>query len=407
MKVLIVSYGGGHAQISTLVYKALQQRGNVELNVLALTVAGSVFAKHHISYTTLHQCMGFFEDKEDIIRYGREWAESFFNPASDMIYEECVAYLGLGFRDLKNREGFSEAREAFRKFGRKAVCAVESMEIILRHLQPDVLVVTCGVRMEKAAGLAANRLGIPVVRIGDLLAFEPSGYDCLMCVMNEYAKEYAIHELGIPPSRVFLTGQPVFEENLRISPMDLDSTVDQWGMANFKQIVLYLEQPGMDFEIKSIEACFLKIANRYADILFIFKLHPNQDKKENQWVSENVLLLQDYPLKPLLHLCDVAVTKDSTAGLEAVLCGKPLVSILLSPPDVDYTQYGIAERVTNLHNLEKALFQCVDTSSTTYIRQCHAREKCGNRPNAAVNIANLIFCVAYGHYCRQLRLRSL
>ncbi len=397
IKPLFVSYGGGHANIASLVYKALIERGGCEPEVLALTVAGDIFARNQIPYTTLSHYLHLFKDRDEILSGGKRWAEKFFNSNSNMAYEECIAYLGMGFRDLRNRVGEEQAEREFLQSGRRAVCAVEAMKSILEFIGPDVVVLTCGVRMEKAAGLAANVLGVPIVRIGDLPEFDKAEYQAITCVMNGYARDFAINKLEIPSSMVVVTGSPVFEENLQITPEEIKAGAEKYKIQNFRKVVLFLEEPGMPEEMTDIESSLSDIAKKYKDILFVFKYHPNQDLCEDIWLSENILRVQTAPLKPLLHLCSVAITKDSTAGVEAVLIDKPLINILLSPPECDFSEYGISERVCDLTYLEQSLLQCLDSNSEICKRQTAARKRFGNGIHAAAHISDVICAAAYGH----------
>ena len=324
-----------------------------------------------------------------IIKYGEKLAEKQFNPNSGCSYEDTVAYFGLGYGELVEQYGPEEAERIFADNGRKVFCPVNVMKTILEYEKPDALVITCGVRSEKAAGLAANILGIPVIRIADLPAFEETGCECVTCVMNEYAKKYAISHLHLDPKKVIITGQPVFEDNLKVEQGIIDKIYHQLKVNDYHKFILYLDEPGL-VESGQIEDKLLEIATSHQDWLFVIKLHPNQNLNESMYLRENIYKVKNIDLKALLYLCDVAITKDSTTGLEAVLVGAPLINILLSETYLDYSEYGISEKVMDLKDLEKAICECLDFDSMTFRRLEDGRKSMSNYENAAANIVDVI-----------------
>ena len=119
-------------------------------------------------------------------------------------------------------------------------------------------------------------------------------------------------------------------------------------------------------------------------------MHPNQSLDKNYWASNNVLVVRDFNLKDLLFLCDVAITKDSTAGMEAVLMGKPLINLMLSDSILDYADYNISERITELDHLDTVINECLDKCSETYQRLKRGRDFFSNKQGAVDNIIGVI-----------------
>ncbi|NBH70577.1 hypothetical protein D3Z51_00695 [Clostridiaceae bacterium] len=388
-KIMFVSYGGGHANIARLICQGLKKRNDVEIKVLALTVAGKIFDQYHVPYKTSSFYLDLFEDKEQIRNYGQRLAQTCWNQESGITYEDSVAYLGFGYRDLVGKYGEEKAEYLFQQKERKAFWPEDVMKTILLYEKPDALVITCGVRSEGAAGTAANQLGIPVIRIADLPTYDPSNCDCMLCVMNEYARQFAIKEYGIKEEKITITGQPVFEDNLVINKDSLDESRHKIRIDSFGKMILYLEEPGVE-ETKEVEKCLKEMAAVRTDLLFVFKMHPNQDLDENHWASDNILIVRDFRLKDLLFLCDLAITKDSTAGMEAVLMGKPLINLMLSDSILDYSEYRISEKVMNLTQLPVVIHECLDEESEIYLNLKRGRESFANKQNAVENIIEII-----------------
>ena len=66
-KIFFVTYGGGHANIVKEIYKKIKDYRDLEIKILALTVAGKIFDKENIPYTKLSNYLDFFVDKEEIL----------------------------------------------------------------------------------------------------------------------------------------------------------------------------------------------------------------------------------------------------------------------------------------------------------------------------------------------------
>ena len=205
-KILFVTYGGVHVNIVKYLAPVLAEE--FEIEILALTMAPQVFDRMGVKYKrTLDYLSLFTEEKEKICEYGKRLAEKEYNPESGIQYEECVSYLGFGFWDLVHTlDSEKEAYARFEEKGRKAFCPINVMKRILEFERPNMVIVTCDVRMEKAAGIAANIMEIPVLNVHYLPELAPLPYEADVCVMNEYARKYISDHNIVPEKRVHVTG---------------------------------------------------------------------------------------------------------------------------------------------------------------------------------------------------------
>ena len=91
---------------------------------------------------------------------------------------------------------------------------------------------------------------------------------------------------------------------------------------------------------------------------------------------EDVRIVQGVDLYPLLSGCDVAITSASTAGLEALLFGKPLITVnLTTHPDLyNYASSGAALGVNRPDDMEEVLAQALfDDATRTHLVQSRER----------------------------------
>ena len=390
-KVFIPSYGGGHANIMKLLYPELKNRFDVE--ILALTLADDVYSKANIPHKTIKNYLSSFteEDQKNILDHGQELAKTEYNPQSSMQYEDCVVYLGMGMVDLiRQLQSFEKAKAEFKEKGRKAFCPFNVAKHILQHVQPNIVVVSVNVRFEAAVGIAANQLGIPVVYIQDCPIALPMPFKADVCVMNEYTRKLYIEANIEEAKNIHLTGQPIYD----LVDQNTDNITEikkQLSLDRFNKLVVYLETPDNE-DTLIIEEFFKEEAIKNTDTMYVMKLHPNMNiSNDPDIILNNLIRVQNVALLPLLANADIAITRDSTSGLEACFMDVDLIVVNLNekPLDLDYSTLGIAIKantIKELHDSLSMLFHCEITKQELK----NNRKLFKNVPHATKNITRII-----------------
>lgn len=390
-KIFFVTYGGIHANMVRLLFPELSR--HFEVKILALTMASGIFSKAKIPYVQMKDYLGLFEFKEDVIRYGVELAKTEYNPSSGIAYDECVAYLGLGYWNLvKNLKSESAAKAEFERYGRKAFCPSEIMERIIRSELPNAVCVSCDVRMERAAGIAANSLGIPVIFVLDLpeLSFPRLSFYADICVMNEYAREWILSNTDISQECVHVTGQPVLEDNTKVDYKEVETLEKRLDVRKYKNIIVYLEQPGYA-DCFDIEVLLTRMSEESPENLYIVKLHPNQEKREYVSQQNNFVVTRDTDLKALLTLSHIAITCDSNSGIEAAMMENILLTVeVKQKAGIDFSQYGISKKSVTIYELKDDIIEACKDREAFLEKYVPNRGKFSNTKNAVINIEKVI-----------------
>lgn len=391
-KVFIPSYGGGHANIMKLLYPLLKRSFDVE--ILALTLADDIYNNAGIPHNTIKDYLHIFSEveQEKITEYGKKLAEVEYNPNSAMQYDDCIVYLGIGMMDLvSSLDSLELAEKEFHDKGRKAFCPVKAAKTILQHIKPDIVVLSVNVRFEAAAGIAANELGIPVLYINDLPVVYTIPFKANLAVMNEYTKKIYIESAQKTINQIYVTGQPIFDRLFKDKNDEVSAISDLFRLDKFEKVIVYLEQNACE-ESSLIEKLLFYKSKFNKDILFIMKLHPNSDiSSEIESVSKNFLRTRDIALIPLLKNADLAITRNSTSGLEAALLGVPLLLIGWEGfwPDLDYSKFDIGIKVTDIKEFNNTIDKMiVDTDLLHFIHQ--KQLDFYNKTDAVKNVVQLI-----------------
>lgn len=369
-RLLFVTYGGGHVNMLIPLIRHFLEREDASVSVLALTTARNRLTEEGIS--SLGAIDFLQEEDRDVLKWGK-WLTDQTGPHS-LPYNEVVAYLGFCYAELVRQYGEQEAALRYETYGRGAFLPVAFMRRVLQAQRPDVLIATNSPRTERAAFLAARDMDIPrVCVVGpnanrglDWLA-EP-GYANPICVMAEYQRQ-KLMQMGVPEKQVQVTGNPIFDRlvdpGIRIRGCEFRHHLG-W---RDKKVILWASQkepaahpltgeasdPGIPAKIEHALVSWLPA---HADWRLIIRPHPNEDRVVLGLDEKAIYFSEKHEdIAELIAAADVVVTMTSTAGLEASLLGKPVVSPQWSifSRESYYVEAGIAQPVYSLAEIEGAL----------------------------------------------------
>lgn len=347
MNILAICYGAAHVNIVLPVARELRSRGH-HVSILALTTAYRSAKEHGFE---IFRYRDFIDDSDaSALELGRElFAATPAHPSIDP--EESVAYLGINMTELIEGRGREEANAAFKQKGRQAFLPVQFMTRILQRLQPDALLVTNSPRSERAATIAARKLGIPVTVVLNLPPDElkmewlsAPDYGDRLCAPSEQARQTLI-EAGRTPEQVVTTGNPAFDELAVENGSELR---DRWrrrhGIGPDERAILFASQPDANRRFGLDIALGLSAALA-PDETLVVRPHPNELFKSDELPEGTRLSGRDDPLIEALHGCDACIVVCSTVGLQAALTGRPVV-VLLWPTSTTapvFHKMGIAD----------------------------------------------------------------
>ncbi len=327
--IFAAAYGGGHVACLLPVIERLRARGD-RVELLALTTAAQVCADRGVEHRRLRDFPGVQDERS------RAWGERLAagvapNPA--VPHDESVAYLGTGYRDLEDAVGVEEASRRWAAEGRGAFLPVASMEALLRDLRPDLVLATSAPRSERAAVLAARRLGIPAVVVVDLFALSEEAwitdpaFGDRICVIAGSVRERLIAG-GRRPEQVVVTGNPVFDRLADPAMRAHGAALRRARGWDDRRVVTWASQPEpADPELpRRIEQELIRAARSRSDWQLVLRPHPNEPAFAVPDDARITLNTRADDLHTLLAASDVVMTMTSTVGLEAALLGKPLVT---------------------------------------------------------------------------------
>lgn len=164
---------------------------------------------------------------------------------------------------------------------------------------------------------------------------------CLkIAVFGNSVKKMLVAE-GISPHRIIITGNPKFDILYHHKNTDYKQVMYQkLNIDSNKEIILLLTQPFVELGLWTPEQkrqFVLGITNAISALpnaqLVIKLRHPSENVNSYHGIINGIpqtpIFCETIPLYQLLNACSIALTVSSTAALEAMVMGKPVVIINL------------------------------------------------------------------------------
>ena len=357
-KVLFVTYGGGHVKMTAPVAKALADSGKARVVVLGLTTAAPQVRAANLD---LIQFRDLIEEGDEIaLAWGEHLAIGMVKNSS-VDHGETVAYLGLCFSELVEDMGLAAAQALFERNGRHAFLPVRTMERMLAQLMPDLVVTTNSPRAERAAVLAARRMGIPAVCMVDLFAKDEVGwigakdYADSVCVLNDSVKKFLV-AAGRESSQIHVTGNPNFdalcEPSLKTRG-EAFAFVDEPAVHPFNGTVGQPEAP-----TRALSALVDFVMLR-ADFVLCVRPRPGHPAPCLPADDRVLLTGQDWALPELLGAVDMVVAMNSTIAVEGYFAGVHVIKLLGSVFDeaMPLVEYGLAQEQATIDAIGSAILR--------------------------------------------------
>jgi len=365
-KIFIACYGAGHVSMMTPVYKKLTFDKKVEVVALALSTAKNYFSRYDIRFKTLNDYKKIIMDKKSE-HFGAMLADRWHMDSSGLTYEESILYLGVSMRDLVAMVGEAKAFRLLEEKGRQCFLPMSTMEKVINKENPDLIMTTNAPRMERAATLVGNKIGIPTINLHDDLGFKKRDYILSadkISVMSKITKDNLI-EQGHDPDKISINGQPAFDTiEEELNNFDSDRIRKENGISNYPCLVLgtsMVGEKGKIMDITPLVCDTIEALDKKYQL--IIKPHPSEDvnayKDFASTRTSKPIVISDINIRELLFISEALITFHSTIMIESVLMGKPLISVNITGKanPVPYLNWGLGLEVANKKEMLFAINQ--------------------------------------------------
>lgn len=374
-KILFVTYGGSHADLVASLIPAVRNHTGLDYQILALTIAGQKLEPLKCQFK---RCKDYLPmaGYEKALQIGKILSKKIWDETSGIPFEDSCAYLGISMMDLIYVRGEKAAWDEYHEVGRKAFLSTNFLQRVLDLENPDIVITTCNVRMERAAHLSALKAGILSVRIEDLLGYSVMGENPItstepelpkaewpdrIIVPNEFTRKRML-SAGFEEWRVVALGQPFLSQWLEDSQSKENKACRQRLFDSKKPKITYI-MPGRKDVLFDQASALIQLAKRRSDWEFLFKLHPGVPKKvfysHAPDLPNNISLIYGGNLREIVNQTRLMITFKSTVGYLGLLSGVPLIILNCTgePNILPYVSEGMATGVYSYEEMEYAIEQ--------------------------------------------------
>lgn len=366
-KILLVSYGGAHYKIMSLLYKSLIQKFPLKQVIfLALTSAQKSCEEDEISYKKL----GDYEHLFDIKLINNIGNNLISKKEITLDFDESILYHGLSFFDLSNFFGSKKAYDLYADHGRSAFMPIKTMESIIHHEAVDLVISTDSPRFEQASLTAANNLNVKSICIPTLFGnreiadklyqktksdiYRPN-YDYAYVAHNKTKMNILKAEKKRKPDSIIVTGSPIFDDVIKHTKNK--NTKLSINLSRYKIKFFYATQDYGN-SISLLQEVLIPYFLNNKDKILIVKPHPGEDSLKYGFLRKykNIKVILNENANNISKISDIIIVEDSTVGLEGLLMKKKVLSISLDPlKRNNFRDFDLCEVVKSHYELKEYL----------------------------------------------------
>lgn len=363
--ILLACYGGGHVQSLIPIARGLVKDNRIRLRTVGFTTARAAFERAGI------KAEGYSIFEQYVPAAINKVADPFWKGIShpDVRIEDTRAYFRVGMYDLVEEIGEQAARERVAAKGRAAFQPEMTLARFLERERPDLVITSTSPRSELALQRAARRAGITGLAVSDLFLQHESCYLCSpgyardLTVIARYVADF-LRQSGCTGHRLHVTGNPAFDRLFQPQAREEGRRIRRALGLNSGEILITwvgagstISLPGKRFHDNAEVLTWLEwFCRRHPGFRYAFRPHPNRPARLPEECLTGACLGAAYSVEGVLWASDVVLLEASTAGFQAALIGRPVVTIGAGnyPP---YAELGLAVDVPDLESAGEALLE--------------------------------------------------
>jgi glycosyltransferase involved in cell wall biosynthesis len=326
------------------------------------------------------------EIKKKIVNETKQFSKKWNELKHEKSFIKSLVYKNIPLFDLLG-DKFSEL---FHRRLIEAVKYIEMMKQVVKVENPNIIVIVDEYGLYGRAAIIAGKLNnVPTLAIQHGV-FTPKelGYShyrdeiftdkfinlnyCPIpdktAVSSEYYKNILFNSGSYPKNGVVVTGQPKYDVLAYANKIFKKKKIfKQFGIDYQKKIIVLATQPYPKHENELLLRSVFTGIKKLLDTHLIIKIHPNEyDKSFHQRIARevgvNVVIVKDINLYELLYACDLMMTVDSTAAIEAMILGKPVITVTLPGSSfvVSYAESGATFGVYKPEDISSAIVKVLN-----------------------------------------------
>ncbi|MDD5148087.1 MAG: CDP-glycerol glycerophosphotransferase family protein [Candidatus ainarchaeum sp.] len=297
----------------------------------------------------------------------KKFLAAFENYEKSPAFEKKFFFEGTDFRKLFEIRFRGAVQRNWPEFG----CLIDFLSGVFDSEKPKITVLWEDITpFERICVLLARQRGTksivmqhgvfnPVLKKGCWISgFAPVTADRIAVWGPRFEKSLSGH--GVPREKIVVTGPPRFDK-LKKNVFNPAGFREKHGIKPEEKIITIITHA--TFNNEDFKVIIEEAENYGGKKKIIVKLHPLENpSKYNNAAAGRALIMQHTDLHELLNATDAVIMQNSTAGLEAMILGKPVIvfetKLRLAG---SFNETGAVLRAKTRQELRKAIETALDT----------------------------------------------
>lgn len=249
----------------------------------------------------------------------------------------------------------------FEFYFHKIIKEIEQTKCIIKKECPDLVVVMDERSWPgKTVVNVCNIENIPTLvlqhGIHGYLPIYGKTYADKFAVYGEFTKEIFV-SAGIDPEKIVITGGQQWDNIINYEGISKKEFCKEHGLNENKGIILYAGHLIFDREISEREVSgVIEAVKKFPEMQLIIRAHPSEplslyESLINDLNGEDILVFKKPHDFDSVNLCDILITQASTVAMDAIIAGKPVITINLGHGDDPYP-YSVEGAVIGVYKKE-------------------------------------------------------
>ncbi len=265
----------------------------------------------------------------------------------------------------------------FKYLFNKLIRCIEVTRRVIEVEKPDVIVVMDERSpFGRAVVATCDLMGIPslVLQHGthDDQPYYSSTYAAKMSVYGDFTRKVLVQR-GVSPDKIVLTGAPQWDALMTEKGISREEFCRQMGLDESKDIILLTTAITFERDVgKKVVAGVIDAMRQFPQMQLLIRAHPSQsepislyqDIASEMEIGDVVIFKKPHDYDSI-RACDIFITQYSTVAIDAIIAGKPVITInLTGETDLfPYAESGAAIGVYKTEDIAPAISNILTDSS--------------------------------------------
>jgi len=324
-----------------------------------------------LKYGELNNCLRVFSQYIDkdlerkVYQKARRMLVSWHRLQDESSLRESLIYQNIFLLDFF-KDTFSFC---FKYSFDKLIRYTEVTKRVIQVEKPDVIVVMDDrSSFGKAVVRTCDLVGVPTLIVqhgahSDQPHYGPT-YATKMSVYGNFTRRVLVKK-GVSPEKIVLTGAPQWDELILEQGIPRERFCRQMGLVKNKGIILLSTAIVFDRDVgKKLVAGVINAVREFPQMQLLIRAHPSQSEPVSLYkaiadeigVSDVVVFKKPHDYDSI-RACDILITQYSTVAIDAMIAGKPVITINLTngPDPMPYAESGAAIGVYRAEDIAPAI----------------------------------------------------